>query len=193
VAIKLNSADFQRGGFTEEESLQVIHTLAEEGIDMVEISGGTYEAPAMSRRKKTADSTRQREAYFLEFAEQIREKVDVPLAVTGGFRTARAMNRALANNSLDMVGLARPLAVDPDYSKKMLKGQLPKMEIKPITTGIAAVDKMALLEVTWYGRQLRRMAAGKNPKPNESGLASFMKTVLSTGYHTFKTRRLRAN
>ncbi|MGV7846622.1 oxidoreductase, partial [Mycobacterium kansasii] len=50
VAIKLNSADFQRGGFTEEESRGVIAALAAEGIDLIEISGGTYESPAMEGR-----------------------------------------------------------------------------------------------------------------------------------------------
>ncbi len=191
VAIKLNSADFQRGGFTEEESLVVIQTLAEAGIDLVEISGGTYEAPAMSGRKM-AESTRQREAYFLQFAEQVREKINVPLAVTGGFRTAQGMRQALEADSLDMIGLARPLAVDPDYSAKILQGREPDVEIKPITTGIKEVDKMALMEVAWYSRQLRRMANGKNPRPNESGLVSFLKTVMANGYHTFQTRRLRA-
>lgn len=191
VAIKLNSADFQRGGFTEDESLAVIQALAEEGIDMIEISGGTYEAPAMSGRK-VAESTRQREAYFLQFAEQVRDIVSVPLAVTGGFRTGQGMSQALAADSLDMIGLARPLAVDPDYADKILRGQPSGITIKPITTGIKAVDKMALMEVAWYGRQLRRMADGKLPRPNESGLVAFIKTVASNGYRTFQTRRLRA-
>lgn len=48
VSIKLNSADFQRGGFTEEESLDLIRVLSEAGMDLIEISGGTYEAPAMT-------------------------------------------------------------------------------------------------------------------------------------------------
>ncbi len=190
VAIKLNSADFQRGGFTEEESLQVIRSLAAEGVDLVEISGGTYEAPAMSGRK-IADSTRQREAYFLEFAEKVRTEVKVPLAVTGGFRTIHGISQALASDSLDMVGLARPLAVDPDYSNKLIHGRHPEVEIKPISTGIKAVDKMALMEVAWYSRQLRRMANGKNPRPQESGLTSFLKTVVANGLRTYQTRRQR--
>ncbi len=191
VAVKLNSADFQRGGFTEEESLTVIQTLADEGVDLVEISGGNYEAPAMSGRK-AAESTRQREAYFLEFAGKVRNRIDLPLAVTGGFRTAAAMGAALAEGHLDMIGLARPLAVDPDYPEKILAGRPPTVTIRPISTGIKAVDRMALMEVAWYSRQLHRMAKGKNPRPDESGLSSFIKTVFTSGYRTFKTRRLRA-
>jgi len=69
IGIKLNSADFQRGGFTEEESLDTIRALGDAGIDLVEISGGTYEAPAMTGMRA---STRAREAYFMEFAEKAR-------------------------------------------------------------------------------------------------------------------------
>jgi len=191
IGIKLNSADFQRGGFTEEESLGVIAALAAESVELVEISGGNYEAPAMSGRK-VAESTRQREAYFLEFADKVRKQVPVPLAVTGGFRTAAAMGKALADNSLDLIGLARPLAVDPEYPLKILTGQPPEVTIRPISTGIKAVDKMALMEVAWYSRQLHRMARGKDPRPDESGLVSFLKTMVSNGYRTFQTRRLRA-
>ena len=83
VGIKLNSADFQRGGFTEDESRSVVAALAHEGIDMIEVSGGSYEQPAMMG--KAADSTRAREAYFLEYARTVRSLAgDIPLAVTGG-------------------------------------------------------------------------------------------------------------
>jgi 2,4-dienoyl-CoA reductase-like NADH-dependent reductase (Old Yellow Enzyme family) len=85
LAVKLNSSDFQRGGFTEQESLDVIAHLDAENIDLLEISGGTYESPAMTGT--IAESTRRREAYFLEFAESVREITTVPLMVTGGFRT----------------------------------------------------------------------------------------------------------
>ena len=86
VSIKINSADFQRGGFTEEDSAVVIAALASDGIDLVEVSGGTYEAPAMTGRRRS-DRTAAREGYFLSFVERVRGEVDVPLAVTGGFRT----------------------------------------------------------------------------------------------------------
>ncbi len=96
VAIKLNSADFQRGGFTEDESRGVLAALAGEGLDMIEISGGSYESPAMMGT--AAASTRAREAYFLEYAQTVREVVgDVPLAVTGGFRSRTGMDSAVAS------------------------------------------------------------------------------------------------
>jgi 2,4-dienoyl-CoA reductase-like NADH-dependent reductase (Old Yellow Enzyme family) len=191
IGIKLNSADFQKGGFTEDESLAVIKHLEGEGIDHVEISGGTYEKPSMSG-KDIRESTKQREAYFLEFAEKIRNEVKVPLAVTGGFRSALAINNALRGGSLDMVGLARPLAVDVQYPNKLLAGQTIDINVNPIKTGIKAVDNMGIMEVAWYSRQLKRISNGQPPKPNENALVSFMKVVVTTGFNTFKTKRLRA-
>ena len=191
VGIKLNSADFQKGGFGEDESLEVIRLLEQEGIDLVEISGGTYEEPTMSG-KDIRESTKQREAYFLQFAEKIRNEVKVPLAVTGGFRTAPAMNRALAEGSLDMVGLARPLAVDTDYPNKLLAGKTIGVNVNPIKTGIKAIDNMALMEVAWYGRQLHRISKGRKPKPNENAFVAFLKVILTTGVRTSRTKRLRA-
>jgi 2,4-dienoyl-CoA reductase-like NADH-dependent reductase (Old Yellow Enzyme family) len=189
IGIKLNSADFQRGGFTEDESLATIAALAKAGIAMVEISGGTYEAPAMAGAMK--DSTREREAYFLDFANKVRAKVRVPLLVTGGFRSLAGMNAPLLANELDFIGLARSLAVEPDLPARLLKGQEARHPVKPIRTGIKMVDRMAIMEVSWYTRQLKRIADGGEPKPDESGLQAFFGTVASMGLGTFRTLRAR--
>jgi 2,4-dienoyl-CoA reductase-like NADH-dependent reductase (Old Yellow Enzyme family) len=195
VGIKLNSADFQRGGFTEEESLAVIQALAQAGIDLVEISGGTYESPAMTGIGDSGKaSTRAREAYFLEFAEKVRAAVPgTPLMVTGGFRSYAGMNTALASGALDVVGLSRLLAVDPDAPAALLRGADSPQQVRPITTGIKMVDRMGLMEVAWYARQLKRIAHGHAPKPHESGLKAFLGTMLHSGWGTFRTKRLRAS
>lgn len=194
IGIKLNSADFQRGGFSEEESMATIHALVEAGIDLIEISGGTYEAPAMSgafnQPQKT--STSAREAYFLEFAEKVRATVRVPLMVTGGFRTAHGMNAALRSGALDIVGLARLMAIDPDAPVALLQGRDSSQRVRPITTGIKAVDRMGIMEVLWYTRQLKRVAEGKNPRPGESGLTAFLKSLLMSRWGTYRTQRMRA-
>ena len=191
IGIKLNSADFQRGGFTEEESLEAIHALADAGIDLVEISGGTYEAPAMAGTEAKA-STRAREAYFMEFAEKVRAAVTVPLMLTGGFRSVGGMVGALDSGAIDFVGLGRLLAVEPDAPQRFMRGEESLHQIRPISTGIGMVDRMALMEVAWYTRQLRRIGEGRKPKPNESGLQAFALGMLSNGWNTFRTRRLRA-
>jgi 2,4-dienoyl-CoA reductase-like NADH-dependent reductase (Old Yellow Enzyme family) len=126
VAVKLNSADFQRGGFQLEDAARVAAWLAEEGIDLLEVSGGTYERLVFLESGDTrAESTRRREAYFLEYAQTLRASVgDVPLMVTGGFRTREAMSAALRDGEVDVVGLARPLCVDPDLPSKFLEGSV---------------------------------------------------------------------
>jgi len=201
IGIKLNSADFQRGGFTEEESLDTIRALAEAGIDLIEVSGGTYEAPAMTGVKadKAApvkDSTRQREAYFMAFAEKARQAVKTPLVVTGGFRSSQGMAEAISSGAVDMVGLARVLAVEPDLPRRLLAGQEAIHVIKPIKTGIGFIDKMGLLEVTWYTGQLKRIGKGEAPKPRESALWVFAKFIAhqaSAGRKKRSPTKLRAS
>jgi 2,4-dienoyl-CoA reductase-like NADH-dependent reductase (Old Yellow Enzyme family) len=199
IGIKLNSADFQKGGFTEEESLDTIRALAQGGIDLIEISGGTYEAPAMTgvkaQQQPVKDSTRVREAYFLEFAEKARQAVSVPLVVTGGFRTAAAMAQAIESGAVDMVGIARCMAIEPDVCLRLLKGQNPVQTVKPLKTGLSIIDKKGIMEVTWYTGQLKRIGQGEAPKPNESALWAFLKFAakqagLGRGK---KPTRLRAN
>jgi len=192
VGIKLNSADFQRGGFTEEESLAVIETLAGLGIDLVEISGGNYENPAMAKGgnglKGVKASTLAREAYFLEFAEKVRKRVDVPLMVTGGFRTESGMAEAVASGATDLVGLARPLAVEPDFPRRIMAGEAFTSSVKPIRTGIRMIDDMALMEVSWYTRQLGRMGKGKAPRQHDRGVLSLMEVLAVMTSRGVRTR-----
>ena len=188
IGIKLNSADFQRGGFSNEASLNVISALAEAGIDLIEISGGNYERPAMTGAF-VRESTREREAYFLEFAEKVRARTQTPLTVTGGFRTQTGMIDAVKSGATDMVGLARPLAVDPYLPSKILSGESYESTVHPLSSGVKLVDAFAMLEVTWYTRQLLRMSRGKPPKPDQSVWGSILQTFLVNGYNAFKAQR----
>ncbi len=188
VGIKLNSADFMRGGFTEEESMQVVERLSECGIDLIEISGGSYEAPIMAdgTGKK---SSQQREAYFLEYAEKVRKIVNTPLVVTGGFRSSKAMAQALRSGATDFIGLARPLALDPDMPNKAMEDESFNVESRPLTTGIKALDKMVMLNMSWYEAQLARMAKGQEPKLNLSEWYSTLKVFMHLGVFAFRKRR----
>lgn len=194
VGIKLNSADFQKGGFTEEESMATIQALSEAGVDLIEISGGTYEAPAMSGvvEQTRKASTSNREAYFLSFAEKVRTQTRTPLMVTGGFRSFAGMNSALESGALDIVGVARLMAIDPDAPKALLSGRDCDYLVRPISTGIRAIDKMGIMEILWYSRQLKRISEGGNPKPHESGIWAFLISVIKSIWGTNRTQRLRA-
>ena len=188
VAIKLNSADFQRGGFSEDEGMEVVQAFSELGFDLIEISGGTYESPAMSLGGTVKESTRKREAFFLEFAEKARAHAKVPLALTGGFRTRAGIDEALATGAIDLAGLGRAVVLDPDFPAKLLAGEGAVSKVKPITVGIERIDKAAVLEVLFYTRQIRRLAEGLEPRPDESPLAVLAQSVVSTGWRTFRSR-----
>ena len=138
VGVKLNSADFQRGGFDFEESLQVAKWLEAEGVDLLEISGGTYEQPRLLNvdgiepveDQSVKASTKAREAYFVDFAQAMRKELTMPLMVTGGLRRLDAMEDALASGSADVVGIGRPLCGMPKAMNELLEGaaELPRFE-----------------------------------------------------------------
>ncbi|MEM6857661.1 MAG: NADH:flavin oxidoreductase/NADH oxidase family protein [Pseudomonadota bacterium] len=138
ISVKLNSADFQKGGFAFEDSLQVVQWLEARGVDLIEISGGTYEQPKLlgiegmepADDPGIAASTLAREAYFVDFAKAMKEAVSVPLMVTGGFRSRAAMEQAISSGAADVVGLGRPLCVDAEGAKRLLEGadSLPRAE-----------------------------------------------------------------
>jgi 2,4-dienoyl-CoA reductase-like NADH-dependent reductase (Old Yellow Enzyme family) len=185
VSVKLNSADFQKGGFDLEDCVQVAKWLAAERIDLLEISGGTYEQPQLfgyAGRAATAHepqraSTRQREAYFLDYAHEIRARYPLPLMVTGGFRSRAAMAEALAARELDVIGLGRPLCIEPELPGRLAAGtsegavQLPPLRFgKSRWAGPASpLLFMKFLniqgEMAWYYRQVLRLADGLAPEP----------------------------
>lgn len=167
IGVKLNSADFQRGGFSEEESMEVVEVLEAEGVDLLEISGGTYERPAtIGNLAEQKETTRTREAYFLEYARRVRARTRMPLLLTGGFRTLVGMEAALAEGAVDMIGLARPLAQEPELARGLLAGTTAESKVAPRRTGIRQLD--GLVELLWYGYQLSRMGDGLDPAPGVS-------------------------
>ena len=188
IGVKLNSADFMKGGFSEQDSIEVAKLLAEEGVDLIEISGGSYEAPAMADGIK--ETTQKREAYFLDYAQKLRDAVKVAVVVTGGFRSVAAMNQALAQNACDFIGIARPLAVEPDLPNKAMKDKSYKIELRSLTTGFKRLDDMILLNMSWYEAQFDRIAKGKAPNPKLNEWVAAWKVFLNLGVYAFRKRRV---
>jgi hypothetical protein len=131
----------------------------------------------------------KREAYFMDYMMKVRKLVDTPLVVTGGFRTAPAMNDALQTFATDFIGIARTMAVDPDFPNRLIKDPNHGMPLTVPTTGKPTLDKMAMVGLVWYEHQMWRIAAGKNADPQLSALSVVIKTILSAGWHAFKKRR----
>lgn len=189
VSVKLNSADFVKGGFTAEECLSVVQWLNEAGIDLLEVSGGTYERIEFLKihpDEEIRDSTRQREAIFLEYAKAIKAVARMPVMVTGGFRTLDGMEAALTRGQTDMIGLARPFCLDPDFPAQMRAGLLQRLPIPedklvlgqgywgPNSHSNSMRVLNGLCQSSWYYHQIERLAAGQSPQPDRSPMAALI-------------------
>ena len=185
VGVKLNSSDFQKGGFTHDDCLAVIDFLNALGIDFVEISGGNYEQPALGgiegaepsyEEAKLAASTRAREAYFASYARSVQAKAKMPLLVTGGFRNVASMDATVEAGDADLIGIGRPLCGDPDLPLRLLSGEAvsapvweKKLSIGPgrllgpnspinLIKGINSFGQLG-----WFSLQIQELADGRNP------------------------------
>lgn len=196
VGLKLNSADFQRGGFSEDDSRGVLAALAGEGLDLIEVSGGSYETPAMMG--KASESTRAREAYFLDYARTVRELIgDVPLAVTGGFRSRAAMAEAVDAGECDVVGLGRPTVTTTDAAAALLDGRTDSVTAHQVRAGMRGVlgkfvnlkSLDGILELSWHTDQLHRVGAGLKPDLDRGRIATTVAMVRRNGTTTLGRKR----
>ena len=124
IAVKLNSSDFQKGGFSHAESITVAKMLEQEGIQFLEISGGNFETPVAYQQGSSATSTQIREAYFLDYAKDIKAALNIPVMVTGGFRSRHTMDNAITNGDADLIGIGRPFIIQPDFANQLLTGEI---------------------------------------------------------------------
>ena len=159
LGIKINSTEFQEAAFTPQEANQVCLAFERHHFDFVELSGGSSENLMTGNQhhgEKVRESTRKREAYFQEFAEHIVPGLTkTKVYITGGLRTVGGMLRAL--ETVDGIGLARPLCQEFDLCKKILEGRVtgsivPKMELGEFWLALMAGN-----------RTIREVGQGKEP------------------------------
>ncbi|MCS3778950.1 oxidoreductase [Tsukamurella ocularis] len=162
VSVKLNSTDFLRGGFESEQALNVALALDEAGIDLLEISGGGYEQPAMTGVAAGQGTGADGRGYFFDFAQRIRAVSPVPIMLTGGLRNPAAMEEILAGGVIDVIGIGRPLTFVPDYPRQLLNGHAPELPKSAPRVGYRPAN--GYLELAWHNNQLHRIAAGKTPQ-----------------------------
>jgi 2,4-dienoyl-CoA reductase-like NADH-dependent reductase (Old Yellow Enzyme family) len=191
VSVKLNSADFQKGGFAFEDSLQVAQWLEQASVDLIEISGGTYEQPKLlgvegveeEEPQHVKQSTLAREAYFVDFARAMQEKVSIPLMVTGGFRRREVMEQAISSGGANLIGLGRPLCVMTDAPAKLLQGmdELPRYEatLSMFPTWLSFLNRIKTLRTMatfgvqyWFYAQLDTLGHTGKADPGMSVFAA---------------------
>ncbi|MGH8504838.1 MAG: NADH:flavin oxidoreductase/NADH oxidase family protein [Stenotrophobium sp.] len=214
IGIKLNSDDFRKGGFNHEDCLQVVEWLNAEGLDLLEISGGTYEQPRLlgfdgkagsKAVEPQRESTKKREAYFLDYAVAIRKIAKMPLMVTGGFRTRAAMEAALSADECDVIGLGRPLCTHVDVPRQLLSGEMAvapafekNLRLGPgkLFSGTSPIFLFKIVHVLglqgWYYQQLAHLADGGREPLKRSVLSAFFAYLwdeYSTAFRMHRARR----
>ena len=184
VSVKLNSADFQRGGFDQDDARAVVGYLNDLGVDLIELSGGSYESPAM--QGEAADGrTLAREAYFLEFAVDLRKVAKMPLMCTGGVRRKEVAEAVLAGG-VDVVGIATALSIDPDLPKHWRANgpdAPPAPKLKSQNKTLVSMGHMAFV-----AGQIRRMGLGREPSPKASPLMAMIAGQLRRRGHVKRYR-----
>lgn len=175
VGVKLNSVEFQEGGFGAAEAAEVCRVLQDEvGMDFVELSGGTLEKVGHEWTKET---TINREAFFLRFAELIVPHLGKTAAerrtkvfITGGLRTLDAMVKALS--TVDAVGIARPAAQEPWIGRDLLSGRVSSV-VKPVSP----FDNDSTFGFILAGAQMQQVASGFRPfdSSDEDEIKAFLK------------------
>ena len=205
IGVKLNSADFQKGGFTLDECAQVAAWLAEDSVDLLEISGGTYEQLSLLgvESEDVRDSTRRREAYFIEYAKHIKENCKIPLMITGGFRSRSVMENAISSEEIDVIGLARPLCTQPNCSNQLLKQSIDMLDDyenklvlgRGILGNNSAINLIKAIngfgQVGFYYWQIIRLSKGLSVQPSLGVFSAFVKHI--TNDAKLALRRKKAN
>jgi 2,4-dienoyl-CoA reductase-like NADH-dependent reductase (Old Yellow Enzyme family) len=201
VSVKLNSSDFQSGGFTNEDCLQVVSWLNDCGVDLLEVSGGNYEQVALwgldgegddantEASEIRRESTREREAFFLEYARRIRDVAAMPLMVSGGFRSRTAMRNAITSDDCDLIGLGRPLCTHTDLPNQLLSGEVeeaPRYE-DSVLLGRGELGLHSTIELIrtlnimgqqgFYYLQLLRLGEGREPDLTLGPLKSIVRNL----------------
>ena len=197
ISVKMNSADFQKGGFSPDDSIQVAKIIEAAGVDNIEISGGTYEQPRLlgldnvsinpDRSEVRKETTIAREAYFREDAEKIKKNIQIPLMVTGGFRTKEGMESAVKSGACEIVGVGRPLCANPFAIKEMFDGKIEQLPIyeKTLSLGpwiFSPSSPFRLIQAlnafgaqAWFYQQIKRMGDNKLPDLSLGLFSAFRK------------------
>ncbi|TFW09270.1 NADH:flavin oxidoreductase/NADH oxidase family protein [Oxalobacteraceae bacterium OM1] len=207
ISVKLNAADFQRGGFDLEDSCQCALWLADAGVDLLEVSGGDFEHlrllgyrgdPGTAEDPDVASGA-VKAGCFTDYALAIANALKgagkaMHLMVTGGFRTREAMERVLALGGIDLVGLGRPFCATPDLARKLLRGECVPIDLHgPLQAG-GALHRWLMRfktyrvlrvqgEVAWHARQLAKLAHGRDPEGASSLALALVKHMAADMVH----------
>ncbi|MBA4393254.1 MAG: NADH:flavin oxidoreductase [Desulfobacca sp.] len=121
VLIKLNNQDYLEGGLALEDSLKIGPLLQEEGLDAIELSGGTFLSGNLMP-SRVGIAKEEKEAYFQEAAKAFKEKLKIPLMLVGGVRSLPVAERIVNQGVADYLSMSRPFIREPELIKRWKSG-----------------------------------------------------------------------
>jgi 2,4-dienoyl-CoA reductase-like NADH-dependent reductase (Old Yellow Enzyme family) len=137
ITWKLGMKDFVPGGLALDDGYATAERFAAEGVDAIEASAGLMSPKAESAPTYVAVDTRRaiedrlfhrvfkppvQQAYFRDWARELKRRVDCRIILVGGLRTTDVMESVIAGGDADFVSLARPLIREPNLVRKIEGG-----------------------------------------------------------------------
>lgn len=183
IALKLNASDFKETGFDFEDCQEVVRRLSDLGIDLIEISGGNYEAPVFGSEYENG-------AGFVSYAKALAQLTHVPIVSTGGFRTSSQMEEAI-DQGVSMIGLARPFVLRPHLVKDYQDSGHLQLTTPRLSTGIKKLDASLgpIIGVSYYEAQMRRLARGRIPQLSTNAWPYLLTMMKAHGLSALAPRR----
>ncbi len=191
VSVKPNSADFQRGGFDARDARQVIEMLNGLPVDLLELSGGSYESPAMQGEVRDG-RTLAREAYFIEMASELAPVARMPVMpvmpvmVTGGIRCLPVVQQVL-DSGIAMAGIATALALEPALPRLWRSGQHSHPQLPPLRWKRKPLASLATITIVRL--QMHRLSRGRAPKPQVRPWLALLLDQLNSARRTRQYRQ----
>lgn len=162
IAVKLDARDGADGDLA-----QLVGMLEQAGADLLEISGGNYESPAMIGMDGDGRELRsEHESPFWNSAAAASAATSVPVMLTGGFRTRAEVDTALDAGVCELIGVGRPLAVHPALAGRFVGGEVDRLDRPAPRLGGPGPMRRLMGPAAgsgWYRIQLARTADGQAP------------------------------
>ena len=126
VLIKMNSEDFVENGFSRRDMLDVCKMLENEGIDAIELSGGTaFSGKKIPVRTGKFDKADQ-QVFYRQAALDYKANIKTPLILVGGIRSLDVAEQLVEESQTDYVAICRPLIREPKLIQRWQSGDRTK-------------------------------------------------------------------
>ena len=159
LSVRINVSDYLPNGFTMAEAIETIQWLEKDTVDLVDLSGGSYDRSISFERKYRHPT---REDLFSKISKRVKNSVSIPVAITGTLRTGSYINSIIENGWVDAVGMARPLLCEVDFPAKLIDGYMGKVQEPRYHLEFRDPMERIVKEIFWYYEQIHRLSIGSD-------------------------------